>query len=131
MGELLTGEAAIPRAAGHRTAGWSGLKDENFPMEQLRDDNMRNLRGQLMYLERLRLGMRMLEIQGGFARAFSMARNYEGEHNTQVMMTETAKGILLGDDEMIERINSSMKMIEKLPELSPQTKAMEYLERKY
>lgn len=114
-----------------RSAGWAGLKDPEFPIGEVKDANILALRNQLVYLDKLRAGAKLLGVQASFAKAAGMAGNATVEHNMQRAMTVTATRVLSGDDEMVERIEAAMKMIEGLPELSPQQKAMEYLERKY
>lgn len=114
-----------------RAAGWAGLKDPKFPIGAVKDENILALRNQLVYLEKLRTGAKLLGVQASFAKAAGMAGNADMERNMQRAMTLTATRVLAEDDEMVERIEAAMKMIENLPELSPQQKAAEYLERKY
>lgn len=111
--------------------GWYGLRDANYPQDQLGATEMRNLYMQLQYLEGLRFGLRRAGDISALAKTYALAENYAEERNTRRMLTTFVQSLLLGNKDMVERIDMATELLKQIPERTPQEKAAEYLERRF
>lgn len=111
--------------------GWYGLRDANYPQDQLGTTEMRNLYMQLQYLEGLRFGLRRAGDISALAKTYALAENYAEERNTRRMLTTFVQSLLLGNKDMVERIDMATELLKQIPERTPQEKAAEYLERRF
>jgi hypothetical protein len=111
--------------------GWYGLRDANYPTDQLGTTEMRNLHMQLQYLEGLRFGLRRADDISALAKGYALAENYAEERNTRRMLTTFTQSLLLGNKDMIERIDVATELLKQIPERPPQEKAAEYLNRRF
>jgi hypothetical protein len=114
-----------------KAKGWQGLRDENYPQDQLGTTEMRNLHMQLQYLEGLRFGLRRADDISALAKGYALAENYAEERNTRRMLTTFTQSLLLGNKDMIERIDVATELLKQIPERPPQEKAAEYLNRRF
>lgn len=111
--------------------GWYGLRAANYPQDQLGTTEMRNLYMQLQYLEGLRFGLRRAGDISALAKTYALAENYAEERNTRRMLTTFVQSLLLGNKDMVERIDMATELLKQIPERTPQEKAAEYLERRF
>ena len=111
--------------------GWYGLRDANYPQDQLGTTEMRNLYMQLQYLEGLRFGLGRAGDISALAKTYALAENYAEERNTRRMLTTFVQSLLLGNKDMVERIDMATELLKQIPERTPQEKAAEYLDRRF
>lgn len=111
--------------------GWYALRDANFPTDQLTTPQMRQLHEQLRYLETLRWGLRRSQDISALAKAYALAENWPGERNARQLLTTFTQSLLLGNKDMIDKIDVATELLQQIPDRSPQEKAAEYLDRRF
>jgi len=67
----------------------------------------------------------------GMAKAYALAENYAEERNQRRALTVYAQSLLLGNKDMVERIDMATELLKQIPERTPQEKAAEYLDRRF
>lgn len=119
--------------------GWSTvMKNPKLDIATLPTNEMRALYTQVQTLEMLRRGH--ATIQGwpnlsGLdrikqdARYFGRAELYTEERNAEVLMSRYAQALLANNRDAIEQIESALKLLEQMPERSPQEIAADYIQR--
>jgi hypothetical protein len=119
--------------------GWSTiLRNPEFPVDQLPTNELRALHTQLQYLEFLRRGHQIVQnwpSLGGMdklrqdAKVYGISERYIEEKNMQVLMTRYAQSILSWNADGVEQMESVLKLLDQIPEGTPEQRAWDYEQR--
>jgi hypothetical protein len=119
--------------------GWSTiLRNPEFPVDQLPTNELRALHTQLQYLEFLRRGHQIVQnwpSLGGMdklrqdAKVYGISERYIEEKNMQVALTRYAQAILSWNADGVEQMESVLKLLDQIPEGTPEQRAWDYEQR--
>jgi hypothetical protein len=119
--------------------GWSTImRDPEFPVDQLPTNELRALHTQIQYLEFLRRGHQLVQnwpSLGGMdklrqdAKVYGISERYIEEKNMQVMLTRYAQAVLSWNADSVDQMESVLKLLEQIPEGTPDQKAWDYQQR--
>lgn len=119
--------------------GWSTImRDPEFPVDQLPTNELRALHTQIQYLEFLRRGHQLVQnwpSLGGMdklrqdAKVYGISERYIEEQNMKVMLTRYAQAVLSWNADSVDQMESVLKLLEQIPEGTPDQKAWDYQQR--
>lgn len=112
-----------------RSKGWGSLVD--MPADKLGSEDLKLLQMQLVYLQNLRRGLRVMDTMQSMGKAYNLGADYAGERNMRRLQTDYAQALLLANEDRIEQIDLAIELLQQIPQASPEQAAEDYLQRRF